>query len=160
MRRGGVGHDERVSDRAGAKVVVAVAEQGEVEEEGPRGAQAVPGLVGDQLLGAEVVLAEDGDDDGDGARRDERRQRAVHVEDRRGAHRARAGEPDHVGLGRPPGEAQARLVLEAAVIVVLELRADGEAQPLARERDLVLDERGVEVVAPPRRVDGEDERPL
>src|SRR5437762_9220288 len=62
------------------------------------------------------------------------------VDARRRSERARDGRPQGPGWTESPVHPAAGLDLEAGVVVVLELGAEGHVQPVWHERDLVLHE--------------------
>src|SRR5256886_14016347 len=64
------------------------------------------------------------------------------VDGRRRSERARDGGPQGPGWTESPVPPGAGLDLEAGVVVVLELGAEGHVQPVGHERDLVLHEPG------------------
>src|SRR6267378_2275932 len=64
------------------------------------------------------------------------------VDARRRSHRPRNRRPQRAGRAECPIHAAARLDLESGVVVMLDLRAEREVQPLGSERDLVLSESG------------------
>src|SRR2546430_12399914 len=64
------------------------------------------------------------------------------VDARRRPQCPRHGHPERAGRARPPAHTAAGLDLEAAVVVVLDLGADGYVDAVGNERDLVLDEPG------------------
>src|SRR6266566_475689 len=77
------------------------------------------------------------------------------VDARRRSQRARDGRPDGPGRAESPVPTCAGLDLEAGVVVVLELGAKCDVQPVGHERDLVLDERGEPLSCNMRRQEGE-----
>src|SRR5437879_8513428 len=77
------------------------------------------------------------------------------VDSRRRAQRARDGCPKGSGRGQPPVYPAAGLDLEADIVVVLDLGAEGHVQPVGNERDLVLDKSAEPLSRYSRRQEGQ-----
>src|SRR5204862_8274222 len=73
------------------------------------------------------------------------------VDARRRSERARDGRPQGPGWTESPVHPAAGLDLEAGVVVVLELGAEGHVPPVGHERDLGLHEPGEPLSGPLRR---------
>ena len=132
--RAGAGH--RLE---GAQVIVDVVEGRRVHQQVGRRLEPQAQLVGQQLLGDETAVAAE---HGAAVRREED---DVLVETGGRAHGPRDRAPQGVPVVRGPGGTDARLHLQARVVVVLELRAEGQAQAVRHQRDLVLHEGADEV---------------
>src|SRR6185437_8061607 len=122
---------------------VAIAERREVEGQIWQRPPAVPELEGEHLLGVEVTVAEEEDHGVSG--RVGRGDVHVALEPGRHPYGARYRAPERLAVREIPGRAHARLHLEAAEVVVLELGADSQPHGV-RQRDLVLHEPAGEIV--------------
>ena len=83
------------------------------------------------------------------------RSKELPVDSRRRAQRPRNRRPDRPGRAEPPVHPAAGLDLEADIVVVLDLGAEGHGQPAGDERDLVLDEPGEPLSRDARRQEGQ-----
>src|SRR5581483_6540221 len=140
----GGGIEERCAELERGEPGVAIAKCRQVERELRDGTPAVAEIDGEHFLRVEVAIAEEHDDRVAG--RVSGIDVDIPLETCRHPYRARDGAP-HSLVGREiPRCAYARLHLEAAEVIVLELRAEGDAYRV-RQGDLILDETAREIVA-------------
>src|ERR1700687_283740 len=135
---------KRMPEFKGLEAVVVVVERGDVDERLRREAGSVTKLVGEQLLGREIVRSQEANDralSGIGGVAED-----VAFETCRRPNGAGDSAPERLAGDRIPGYSPTRLHFETAEVVVLELRSPREAERLAQERDLILDEAAEQLI--------------
>src|SRR5712691_10589994 len=133
----------------GVKAAVDIVKGGQIKREPCAQLRAIPELVGENTLGWGPRIAEVNYKDG----RPPRPRRHVVVEPaaglkaRGGFHGAGNCRPDRMVVVRSPQQADVGLDFEPTVVVMFELRAQRQTEPVGEKRDLILDKATVEAVA-------------
>ena len=146
------GVERRRAELQRGESFVAVVEQRQVERQHVQRLPAIAELVREQVFGLEVLVAKQ--DRARVAARWSRFDQDVSFEPRRHAHCARYRAPSVVAGRDIPREPRGRLHFEAAEVVVLQLRADRQAQAV-RESELILHEPADQMIARILRLDRE-----